>query len=84
MSVVTRGWMLVCIAYRSAGRPKASHPIGMQHVKALHPPVAAEDVGRGVSLRVADMESGPGRIGKHVQDIDASALVAWSSVRKVL
>ena len=43
--VVTPGCVPVWIACCSAGRPKASHPIGWRTSNPLHPLVAGEDVG---------------------------------------
>ena len=57
------------MAYCSAGKPKASQPIGMQDVKAARAAVAGEDIGGGVAFGVADVQSGPGRVGEHVEDV---------------
>ena len=41
----------------------------VQHIEAVHPLVATDDVGGGVALRVADMKSRATWVGKHVEDI---------------
>src|SRR5436190_15702411 len=41
----------------------------MQHVVATHPQVPADDSGRRVPRRMADVESGGRGIGEHVKDI---------------
>ena len=43
--------------------------MGMQDIEALHPLVAANDIGGRVALGMANMESGPGRIRKHVESV---------------
>ena len=42
----------------------------MQYVEALHPLVSAEDVGRGVSLGVADVQPCARRIREHVEAVE--------------
>ena len=41
----------------------------VQHVEAVHPLEAGEDVGRRVAFRVADVQAGPTRVRKHVEDV---------------
>ena len=48
-------------------------PHRVQDVEALHALVAAEDVRRRIALRVADVESGAGRIGEHVEAVELLA-----------
>ena len=42
----------------------------VQHVEAAHPPVAGQDVGGGVALRVADVQAGPAGVREHVEDVE--------------
>ena len=42
---------------------------GVEHVEALHPLVAADDVGGGVALGVADMQARTAGVGKHVEHV---------------
>jgi len=42
---------------------------GVEHVEAPHPLVAGHDVGGGVALGVADVESRPAGVGEHVEDV---------------
>ena len=72
-SVVIRGCVPVLMAYCSAGRPKASQPIGCSTFLPLHPLEAAEDVGGGVALRVADVQAGAARIREHVEHVELLA-----------
>ena len=51
------------------GQPERIVAHRVQHIEAVHPLVAADDVGGGVALRVADMESRAARVGKHVEHI---------------
>ena len=48
---------------------------GVQHVIAIHALEAAPDVGGGVALGMADVESRAGRIRKHVQHVELLAAV---------
>ena len=82
--VVIRGWVLVWTAYCSAGRPKASQPIGCRTLKPAHPLVAANDIGRRISLRMADVQAGAAGIGKHVEDVELGPDGSRSTARKVL
>ena len=43
---------------------------GVQHVESGSAPVAGEDIRGGVAFRMTDMESGAGRIGEHVEDVE--------------
>ena len=43
---------------------------GVQDVVALHSFVAAEDIGGGVALGVADVQTRAGRVGEHVEDVE--------------
>ncbi len=45
-------------------------PHRVQHVEALHPLVTRDDVRRGVSFRVADMQTRPAGIGEHVEHVE--------------
>jgi hypothetical protein len=52
------------------GRQTESVPAhGTQDIEAEGAAVAGEDVGSGVTFRMADMQAGAGRIRKHVQEI---------------
>ena len=42
----------------------------VQHVVAGHALVAADDVGGGVAFRVADVQAGAARVGKHVEHVE--------------
>jgi hypothetical protein len=42
----------------------------VEHVVALHAPVARDDVGGGVALGVPDVQSGAARVGKHVEHVE--------------
>ncbi len=42
----------------------------VQDVVALHATVAADDVGGGVALRVADVQARAAGVGEHVQDVE--------------
>ena len=42
---------------------------GVQHVEAVHALVTAYDIGGGVALRVAYMQTGTTRVGEHIQDV---------------
>ena len=42
---------------------------GVQDVEAIHALVAAYDVSRGVTLRVADVQAGATRVREHVEDV---------------
>ena len=42
---------------------------GMQHVKAAHPFVASNNVRRGITLWMSDVQPCPTWIGKHVEDV---------------
>ena len=68
--VVTRGCVPVSMAYCSAGRPKASQPIGCRTLKPRMRLVAGEDVGGGVALGMADVQAGAAGIGEHVEDVE--------------
>jgi hypothetical protein len=48
------------------GQPEGVEAQGVQHVVALHPAEAADDVRGDVPERVADVQPGPGRVGEHV------------------
>ena len=41
----------------------------VQHIEAAHSLVTGEDVGGGVALRMPDVQPGPGRVRKHVEDV---------------
>ena len=41
----------------------------MEHIEATHPLVSADNITGDISQRMTHMQSGAGRIGKHVQDI---------------
>jgi hypothetical protein len=41
----------------------------VEHVVAGHALVAADDVGGGVTFRVADVQAGAARVGKHVEHV---------------
>ena len=56
----------------SAGRPKASQPIGLSAARALHPQVAIERVAEDVVAPVADVEVAR-RIREHVQHVELVA-----------
>jgi len=50
----------------------------MEDVVSVHPEESAVDIGGGISFRMADMESSPGRIREHIQDIHPLVLGdAW-------
>ena len=55
------------VAFRR--QPKGVPAHRMQHVEAAHALVAAEDVGRGVALGMADVQTLAGGIGEHVEDV---------------
>ena len=57
------------MAYCSAGRPNASQPIGCKHVEAAKALVARDDVGRGVTLRMSDVQPRAARVGEHVEHV---------------
>ena len=59
----------VLIAYCSAGKTECVPAHRMQNVEAAHPLVARDDVGGGVTFRMADMQSGAARIGEHVEHV---------------
>src|SRR5262249_1125808 len=42
---------------------------GVQHVGAAHAPGARHDVGGGVPLGMADVQTDAGRVGEHVEDV---------------
>ena len=42
----------------------------MQHVKPAHPLVARDDVGRGVTFRMSDVQTRAARIWKHIEDVE--------------
>ena len=65
-SVLVRGWVPVCTAYCSAGRPNASNPNACKHIAARHPEVARVDVGRDVAEGVPDVQALTRRVGEHV------------------
>ena len=52
------------------GQSERVPPHRMKHVEIAHPLVAAEDVGRGVSLGMADVQPRPGGIGEHIQRVE--------------
>ena len=56
----------------SAGRPKASHPIGLSAARPCIRKIAIERVAEDVVPAVADMEVA-GRIRKHVQHVELVA-----------
>ena len=64
-SVVVSGWVPVCTAYCSAGRPKVVAE-GVEDVVSQHTVVAGEDVGGDVAQRVADVQTSAGGVGEHV------------------
>ncbi len=68
--VVILGCVLVWTAYCSAGRPKASQPIGCRTLIPAHPLVAADDVGGRVALGMADVQARPAGVRKHVEDVE--------------
>jgi hypothetical protein len=41
----------------------------VQHVVAAHAPGARQDVGGGVPLGMADVQTDAGRVGEHVEDV---------------
>ena len=43
----------------------------MQNIEAVHPQVAAVDVGGGVAFWMAHMQPGAGGVGEHIQNISA-------------
>ena len=56
---------------------------GVEDVEAVHAFVAADDVGGGVALGVADVETGAGGVGEHVEDVvlglgGVEVGIAWS------
>ena len=61
----------VLLGRQSKGVP----PHRMKNIKPFHPLVAAEDIGRGVALRMTDVKPHPGRIRKHVKAIELLLLV---------
>ena len=75
-SVVMRGCWPVLMAYCSAGRPKASQPIGCSTLKPQRAAVAGEDVRGGVAFRMADVQPGAARVGEHVEDVELGQLLA--------
>src|SRR5262249_55612450 len=56
----------VLLGGQAVGVP--SHRV--QDVEAVHALEAAQDVGRGVAFRVADVQPGPARVGEHVEDVE--------------
>ena len=42
----------------------------VQHVEALGPAIARQDVRRRVPLGMPDMQAGPGGVGEHVEDVE--------------
>ena len=42
----------------------------VQDVEPAHPLVAADDVGGGVALGMADVQAGAAGVGKHVEDVE--------------
>ena len=42
----------------------------VQDVISPHPLVAANDVGGGIALGMADVQAGAARVGKHVEDVE--------------
>ncbi len=51
------------------GQSKGIPAHGMEDFFAQHPGIAADDIGGRVTFRVPDVQSFPGRIGKHVQNV---------------
>src|ERR1700730_14307874 len=42
---------------------------GMQHVEAAHPSVAGNDVGRGITFRMSNVQPCPTWVREHVEDV---------------
>ena len=68
-SVNTRGWVPVLMAAFSAGRPKLSNPIGLQHAVAVHGAVADDQVAEGVVAHVAQVGRAR-RVGVHAEHVE--------------
>ena len=60
----------------SAGRPKASNPMGVQHVVALHPAEPGVGVRRGHGVPVADVQIAGGvGIHRHLEPLGTRIVV---------
>ena len=51
----------------------------MQNVKAFHPLVSSEDIGRGVPFKMTHMESSAAGVGEHVEHVELwfSGIEPW-------
>ena len=66
------------------GQPERIPPHRMKHVEVAHPLVAAEDVGRGVPLGMADVQPRPGGIGEHIQRVEFRPFVKIDRPERVV
>ena len=73
-------WIGVLLGGQAEGVP--AHRV--QDVEPAHPLVAAEDVGGGVALGVADVQARAAGVGEHVEDVELGLAGTKSGVRKVL
>ena len=53
----------------------------MENIEAFHAQVPADDICCGISLGMADMQSGSGWIREHVEDVDTRPLVFVGSAK---